>query len=94
MVETVTEPRKYLTTMRWVTIVLLPMVSTRMDEDGYDGRKMAIPFAMSLLPAITCNDMQKTTSALGVIHGLFNLIPIVDCSSLSDTLEDEVSTLF
>jgi hypothetical protein len=65
-----------------------------MDEDGYDGRKMAIPFAMSLLPAITCNDMQKTTSALGVIHGLFNLIPIVDCSSLSDTLEDEVSTLF
>lgn len=48
-----------------------------------------IPFALSLLPTITCNDMHKTLSSLGVIHGLFNLLPIVDCSSLADTLEDE-----
>lgn len=34
MVDTVTEPKKYLITMRWVTIVLLPLVSVRQEEDG------------------------------------------------------------
>jgi len=89
MVETVTEPKKYLITMRWMTIVLLPLVSVRQEEDGYDGRALVIPFMMSLLPTITTNDMQKTLSSLGVIHGLFNLIPFVDCSPLADSLEDE-----
>lgn len=90
IVETVTEPRKYMTTLRWVTIILLPLMSSRKEVEGYDGRKLVIPFALSLLPAIDPNDMYKTLSALGCLHGLFNLLPFVDCSSLAETLEDEV----
>ncbi|XP_035710341.1 proteasome activator complex subunit 4A isoform X3 [Folsomia candida] len=89
IVETVTEPRKYMTTLRWVTIILLPLMSSRKEVEGYDGRKLVIPFALSLLPAIDPNDMYKTLSALGCLHGLFNLLPFVDCSSLAETLEDE-----
>ena len=62
IVETVTEPRKYLIAMRWVTVIIVPMASCRKEEDGFDGRKFMIPFAMSLLPAIDPNDMLKTMS--------------------------------
>jgi len=80
-----------MTALRWVTVIMLPMVSSRKDTDEYDGRKLVMPFAMSLLPAIDPNDMYKTLSALGCLHGLFNLLPFVDCSSLANSVEDEVS---
>lgn len=57
MVETVTEPRKYLIALRWVTIIIVPMATCRKNEDGFDGRKYVIPFALSLLPAIDPNDL-------------------------------------
>jgi proteasome activator subunit 4 len=93
MVETVTEPRKYMTALRWVTVILLPLISSRKELEGYDGRRLVLPFAMSLLPAIDPNDMFKTLTALGCLHGLVSLLPFVDCSHLADTLEDEVRWL-
>ncbi|ODM89343.1 Proteasome activator complex subunit 4 [Orchesella cincta] len=89
IVETVTEPRKYMIALRWVTIVLLPMISSRKEDEGYDGRHLVLPFAMSLLPAIDPNDMFKTLSALGCLHGIFMYLPFVDCSSLASEVEDE-----
>lgn len=90
IVETVTEPRKYMIALRWVTIILFPMVSSRKDDEGYDGRHLVLPFAMSLLPAIDPNDMYKTLSTLGCLHGLFLYLPFVDCSALASEIENEV----
>jgi len=78
-----------MTALRWVTICMMPLVGSRNSVEGYDGRKLVLPFAMSLLPAIDPNDMYKTLSALGCIHGLFTLFPIVDCSGLVDLVDDE-----
>jgi hypothetical protein len=69
---------------------MMPLVGSRKEVEGYDGRKLVLPFAMSLLPAIDPNDMFKTLSALGCLHGLFNLFPLIDCSPLADSIEDEV----
>lgn len=89
IVETVTEPTKYMIALRWATLVLLPMISSRKEDEGFDGRHLVLPFAMSLLPAIDPNDMYKTLSALGCLHGLFMYLPFVDCSSVASDVEDE-----
>ena len=80
--------------LRWATIILQSMISSRKEDENYDGRHLVLPFAMSLLPAIDPNDMYKTLSALGCLHGLFMYLPFVDCSSLAGEVEDEVKTQF
>ncbi|CAG7816101.1 unnamed protein product, partial [Allacma fusca] len=89
MVETLTESKKYMTTMRWVMVLINMIVASRTETDGYDGRHLVLPFASSLLPAIDPNDMTKTLTALSCLCIVISYINVVDCSSLSDTIEDE-----